>query len=526
MADTLKVLGQSNPSAGVLTDLYTVPGSRFVTASTIVIANRSSTATSFRVAISPAGAAIDDKHFLYFDIVIPGLDTFAATLGMTLEATDVVRVQATAATLSFNLFGLETTTPGGGVSITVEEADGNPSVTSVDKIVVTNGKLIDDGGGQVTLDISGDVAAFNDLSDVTLTSLATDDFLRFNGSVWVNDTRQTAVDKITNVAAATNEQILTKDTGSGNAIFKDAPASGLTGGSSQQFTNLVKNGNFSLWVNGTSLAPDQWALINDGTVAQNAAAGNVQFNEFSAEITSSADAASTPDFLEQTIIATIGTADNTIFRGRTVTFGCWVKAGAADEANITINDGVGTTDSSNNVGTGYEFLTVTRTLDASATTLTIRIKVIANSQVVYFDGAMLVEGDTAIGYAKNHFEARRVKVGLFSRDTSLASGTQAITGVGFQPRSVKFLSVGDSVVGEASWGYDTIDDSFSIDDAHNAVANSTQLEITHSILIIESTVANQYKGAVSSFDSDGFTIQWTKESSPTGSLQTIYMAEA
>ena len=42
---------------------------------------------------------------------------------------------------------------GGGSALTVKEVDGIPSVTDVDTIVVTNGTLTDDGGGQVTISI-------------------------------------------------------------------------------------------------------------------------------------------------------------------------------------------------------------------------------------------------------------------------------------------------------------------------------------------------------------------------------------
>lgn len=42
-----------------------------------------------------------------------------------------------------------------GLSLTVEEIDGAPSVPNVNKIKVTNGKLTDDGGGVVTVDVSG-----------------------------------------------------------------------------------------------------------------------------------------------------------------------------------------------------------------------------------------------------------------------------------------------------------------------------------------------------------------------------------
>ena len=107
MATTLKVLGQSNPSATTLTTLYTVGASTSTVVSSITVCNRSATATSFRIAVRPAGAAIDDKHYIYYDVTIAGNDTFAATLGITLATTDVVSVYATLATLSFQAYGQE-----------------------------------------------------------------------------------------------------------------------------------------------------------------------------------------------------------------------------------------------------------------------------------------------------------------------------------------------------------------------------------------------------------------------------------
>ena len=44
---------------------------------------------------------------------------------------------------------------GGTASITVEEVDGTPSVSNVNTIVVSNGTLTDDGGGQVTISTGG-----------------------------------------------------------------------------------------------------------------------------------------------------------------------------------------------------------------------------------------------------------------------------------------------------------------------------------------------------------------------------------
>ena len=109
MAQIIKVLGQSSPSAATLTTLYTVPALASSVISSIVVCNISATPTSFRVAIRPIGAAISNEHYIYHDVVIAGNDTFIATVGLTLATTDVISVYATDATLSFNLFGTENT---------------------------------------------------------------------------------------------------------------------------------------------------------------------------------------------------------------------------------------------------------------------------------------------------------------------------------------------------------------------------------------------------------------------------------
>ena len=109
MAAIQKVLGQSAPLATTLTDLYTVPASTATVCSSIVVCNRSGTATSFRVSVAEAGALDANEQYLYYDVTIAGNDTFIATIGLTLAATDVVRCYATDASLTFNLFGQENT---------------------------------------------------------------------------------------------------------------------------------------------------------------------------------------------------------------------------------------------------------------------------------------------------------------------------------------------------------------------------------------------------------------------------------
>jgi len=109
MANVIKVLGQSAPGAASLTDMYTVPGATTTAVSSIFVCNRSATATSFRIAIRPAGGAISNEMYIYYDVTLAGNDTFVTTTGITLGATDVVSVYNTLATLSFSIYGQEAT---------------------------------------------------------------------------------------------------------------------------------------------------------------------------------------------------------------------------------------------------------------------------------------------------------------------------------------------------------------------------------------------------------------------------------
>lgn len=107
MASTYKVLGQSAPSATTNTDVYTVGSGKSAVVSTITIANRDSSAATFRVAIRPAGATIANQHYIAYGTTVPANDSISLTLGITLAATDVVTVYASTANLSINIFGSE-----------------------------------------------------------------------------------------------------------------------------------------------------------------------------------------------------------------------------------------------------------------------------------------------------------------------------------------------------------------------------------------------------------------------------------
>ena len=85
------------------------------------------------------------------------------------------------------------------------------------------------------------------------------------------------------------------------------------------------------------------------------------------------------------------------FAGRTVTFGCWVKASNASHARIAITDGVGTDYSSYHTGGGaWEWLEITRTCSAAASSFRVIIYMNVSGATSYISQPMLVFG-SAIG---------------------------------------------------------------------------------------------------------------------------------
>jgi hypothetical protein len=109
VADVLKVLGQVDTAATTVTTLYTVPSETVTTISSIVAANRTGSAITFRLSVHVAGASADDKQYLYYDKSVAANDSLTIVIGITLNQTDVLKVYASAVDMSFNVFGVETT---------------------------------------------------------------------------------------------------------------------------------------------------------------------------------------------------------------------------------------------------------------------------------------------------------------------------------------------------------------------------------------------------------------------------------
>ena len=65
--------------------------------------------TFWRISLAPGGAVDESSQYLYYDISLPGNDTFIATVGITMATTDKLRAFAGAAIISITLTGVEIT---------------------------------------------------------------------------------------------------------------------------------------------------------------------------------------------------------------------------------------------------------------------------------------------------------------------------------------------------------------------------------------------------------------------------------
>jgi len=107
MAETIKVLAQADLAATTLTDVFTVPAANNAVISTVTLCNRNAVSVAVRLSVAVAGAADNNKQYLYYDLPIGGNDTFAFTFGVTLDVGDVIRAFASTTGVSVNVFGVE-----------------------------------------------------------------------------------------------------------------------------------------------------------------------------------------------------------------------------------------------------------------------------------------------------------------------------------------------------------------------------------------------------------------------------------
>ena len=109
------------------------------------------------------------------------------------------------------------------------------------------------------------------------------------------------------------------------------------------------------------------------------------------------------------------------------------------------------------------------------------------------------------------------KLDTFERDLSAAAGTQAVTGVGFEPSKVIFIA-----------GINGAFSGVGMDDGtKRKLSGAGSMPVvagTYSILLSDASFANSQQAYISSLDADGFTLTWSKIGSPTSTQTVLYLA--
>lgn len=189
--------------------------------------------------------------------------------------------------------------------------------------------------------------------------------LRVGDTVW---------DKVGSLAGQSpTAEVYTLDTATGLITF----GNGVTGKIPPISEGIVSNGDFELWSSGPSSPPDNWWEYGAGI----AIAQDTGRTGYAAKVSrNGADCA-----IYQDVTAVKGL---TTWKGKTVTFGCWVLANDVNVGQISIYDGVDESKSSFHTGSGsWEWLEITHTVNQSATVVQFVCYVLNADTGVLFDDA-------------------------------------------------------------------------------------------------------------------------------------------
>lgn len=115
MATTYRLLAHVDLAASTsVTDIYQPAASTWAVISTIVVCNRNTIPTKFRLAHSQAVGGVPpadaNNQQLYYDVTIAANDTFVTTIGICMSPSDMIRAkQNDANCLTITVYGAELT---------------------------------------------------------------------------------------------------------------------------------------------------------------------------------------------------------------------------------------------------------------------------------------------------------------------------------------------------------------------------------------------------------------------------------
>lgn len=116
-------------------------------------------------------------------------------------------------------------------------------------------------------------------------------------------------------------------------------------------------------------------------------------------------------------------------------------------------------------------------------------------------------------------------VGSTTRDMTAASGSVAITGVGFTSDIVLLVALyagGSTSLSISLGGYDGTNNACIYAKLIGYVSTEANSSSTYSLILYDGATANQ-TASVSAIGVDGFTLAYTKTGSPTGTARIFYI---
>ena len=115
-----------------------------------------------------------------------------------------------------------------------------------------------------------------------------------------------------------------------------------------------------------------------------------------------------------------------------------------------------------------------------------------------------------------------VKTGSFTRDMAAATGSVSYTGVGFQPKLLLFAGGVNPGIAFCIFGGTDGTTNFSNMNWYGVTAG--QFNNNTTVVGLYADASNSNAANFTSFDSDGFTLSWSKAGTPTGTATVYYVA--
>ena len=152
--------------------------------------------------------------------------------------------------------------------------------------------------------------------------------------------------------------------------------------------NTAWNGELWNWSAGAAAAPDGFVLAGAGCTVARAGAGEADTYTFGAgPYAAKVTRVGTNCTLTYTVISTGAMSLNTAARGKLFSAGAMGKTSTASHLRLTIDDGISTSSSAYHAGDGVaRYFSVSRTLDASATKVTVVAEVNGTNAAAYVGG--------------------------------------------------------------------------------------------------------------------------------------------